>query len=168
LVVDDNPVNVAFMEKILGSAGYWNIRSTHNSGSVTDIYLDFQPDLIILDLMMPQLDGFQVMEQLSAVCEDYLPILVLTGDKDKDTRLKALDAGAKDFVEKPFQVAEGLLRIKNMLEVRILYQEVEEQAQILKLKDIEKSEELENARKLQESILPSEGERSEFRVRLMS
>ena len=119
LIVDDNPTNVLLLERMLGQAGYARVISTTDPTTVSALYAAERFDLILLDLMMPEMDGFQVMEQLrESADDDYLPVLVLTARIDGDARMRALDLGAKDFITKPFQNAEVLLRIRNMLEVR--------------------------------------------------
>lgn len=128
LIVDDQEQNVALLEQMLASRGFTNIASTVDSRKVLDMYLNDTPDLILLDLKMPYLDGFQVMQQLKEVeHQSYLPILVLTANSDPKTRLRALDAGAKDFVGKPFDMIEVMTRIHNMLEVRLMHNELERQ-----------------------------------------
>ena len=122
LIVDDNPTNVLLLERMLGQAGYARVISTTDPTTVSALYAAERFDLILLDLMMPEMDGFQVMEQLrESADDDYLPVLVLTARIDGDARMRALDLGAKDFITKPFQNAEVLLRIRNMLEVRQAY-----------------------------------------------
>jgi len=124
LIVDDNPVNVELLESMLCMSGYKNITCTTDSSQVVNLYHSNTFDLILLDICMPQPDGFEVMQQLSAIVEeDYLPILVLSAQQDTTTKLRALEMGAKDFVVKPFDRVEVLNRISNMLEVRALYNE---------------------------------------------
>lgn len=123
LIVDDQPANVRLLRQMLTGAGYRDIRGVTDSREAFGVFLDFRPDLVLLDLQMPGMDGFAVMEQLqSTVAEDqYLPILVLTGDGGLNARERALGMGAKDFVDKPFHVIEVLLRIRNLLETRFLH-----------------------------------------------
>jgi len=124
LIVDDQPANVELLELMLEIAGYQNVYSTSDPRTVVDLYRQHHFDLILLDIRMPHLDGFQVMEMLEVeVGDDYLPILVLTAQKDRKTRLRALEKGAKDYITKPFDSAEVLTRIDNMLQVRLLYKE---------------------------------------------
>ncbi len=132
LIVDDQPANVDLLEMILDVAGYTNVKSTTDPRQVMALYRAHPFDLILLDIRMPHLDGFQVMKLLAEEIDgDYLPVLVLTAQKDRETRLRALKAGAKDFVTKPFDSAEVLNRIENMLEVRLLYNERLRQNEIL-------------------------------------
>jgi putative two-component system response regulator len=130
LVVDDERVNVILLERILQQAGYTNIRSTTDSAQAAALYDEFEPDLILLDLHMPGLDGFAVMEQLDGRIQDdsFLPILILTADIRPEIKRRALSAGAKDFVTKPFDRTEVLLRIQNLLETRFLYLRFDSQA----------------------------------------
>ncbi len=143
LIVDDKLENVQLLKMMLSYAGYAKVRSTTDSREVLELYRDNDFDLILLDIRMPHLDGFQVMEQLSAnIKDDYLPILVLTAQNDMETRLKALEAGAKDFVTKPFDNVEVLNRISNMLEVRCLHNRLKRQNQRLEAKVRERTLEL--------------------------
>jgi adenylate cyclase len=108
---------------MLRRAGYGNVTSTMDSTKVCELHLVNHYDLILLDLMMPDMDGFQVMENLQEIeAGSYLPVLVVTAQPEQ--KLRALKAGAKDFVSKPFDLAEVLLRVHNMLEVRLLHQEM--------------------------------------------
>lgn len=146
LIVDDRPGNVALLQAVLKESGYQNIHTTTDSREVVDLYKNNDFDLILLDIRMPHVDGLQVMEKLSAEGkDDYLPILILTAEDDMDTRLKALQAGAKDFVTKPFNTAEVLNRISNMLEVRALYNERLRQNEVLEEKVRERTLELEQS-----------------------
>jgi len=120
LIVDDQEANVALLEQTLREAGYGAVSSTRDSTQVCALHRQHHYDLILLDLQMPGLDGFQVMEGLKEIeAGGYLPVLVLTAQPGH--KLRALKAGAKDFVSKPFDLAEVLLRVHNMLEVRLLH-----------------------------------------------
>jgi len=125
LVVDDEPANVRLLERMLGDAGYRQIRGTTDSRQVLALYGEFQPDLILLDLMMPHLDGIEVIRQLQVPEDVFLPVLVLTADATSEAKKRALEAGAKDFLTKPFDRLEVLLRIKNLLDTRNLYLDLE-------------------------------------------
>jgi len=119
LIVDDQAVNVLLLERILKGAGYRCISSTTNPEEVCELHKKNQFDLILLDLQMPRMDGFQVMNCLNEIeTSSYLPVLVITAQPSE--KLSALKAGAKDFISKPFDLAEVLLRVHNMLEVRLL------------------------------------------------
>ena len=132
LIVDDEPGNVLLLEQMMIQEGYGNLHSTSDSTQALGLFTGVQPDLVLLDLNMPRMDGFEVMEQLKeADPESLVPILVLTALKDEDTKLRALRSGAKDFLSKPFDLTEASLRIKNLLEMRLLHQRVRMHNQIL-------------------------------------
>jgi PAS domain S-box-containing protein len=123
LIVDDQLANVLLLEQMLSGAGYTTLTSTRDPQVVCELHRKHRYDLILLDLQMPGLDGFQVMEGLKEIETDgYLPVLVITAQPDH--KLRALKAGAKDFVSKPFDLAEVLLRVRNLLEVRLLHQKL--------------------------------------------
>jgi len=122
LVVDDQEANVLLLERMLRGAGYVSVTSTTDPNQVCDLHRKNRYDLILLDLQMPGMDGFQVMESLKEIeTGGYLPVLVITAQPDH--KLRALKGGAKDFVSKPFDLAEVLVRVHNMLEVRLLHLE---------------------------------------------
>ena len=122
LIVDDQEVNVLLLERMLGAAGYVSITSTMDPGEVCALHFKNSYDLILLDLQMPGMDGFQVMEGLKEIePEGNLPVLVITAQPGH--KLRALQAGAKDFVSKPVELPEVLARVHNMLEVRLLHTE---------------------------------------------
>ena len=145
LVVDDMYPNIALLEGLLDSQDYVNFKSTTDPRKVVEIYKSFQPDLILLDLMMPYLSGYDVMKQLKEFIsdEEYLPILVLTADMSSQAKKKALSKGAKDFLVKPFDFVEVGLRIENLLFARYLFQQQKFQNQILEIKVKERTAELE-------------------------
>jgi len=124
LIVDDQAANVLLLEQMLQSAGYLAVESTSDSRAVCALHRQNKYALILLDLQMPGLDGFQVMENLKVIEKDgYLPVLVITAQPDH--KLRALKAGAEDFISKPFDVTEVLLRVRHLLEVRLLHVEAE-------------------------------------------
>jgi PAS domain S-box-containing protein len=124
LIVDDQEANVRLLERLLGEAGYTNLTSTMDPLQVCGLHRKNDYDLILLDLQLPGMDGFQVMAALQAGAADsYLPVIVLTAQPGH--KLRALKAGAKDFVSKPFDLLEVKTRIHNMLEVRLLYRRLE-------------------------------------------
>jgi PAS domain S-box-containing protein len=132
LIVDDQVSNVSLLEQLLGEAGYTCVASTLQPGDVCELHRINRYDLILLDLQMPGMDGFQVMEALKAGDVDsYLPVIVLTAQPGH--KLRALQAGAKDFISKPFDLVEVKTRIHNMLEVRLLYKRLENYNQVLEL-----------------------------------
>jgi len=119
LIVDDQVANVLLLEKILRGAGYTSISTTQNPHEVYQLHKNNNYDLILLDLHMPILDGFQVMESLREIeTSGYLPVLVITAQPEE--KLRALKSGARDFISKPFNLAEVLVRVQNLLEVRLL------------------------------------------------
>lgn len=148
LIVDDQPANVALLEAILEGAGYTDVLGTTDAREVARLHHEFQPDLILLDLMMPHMDGFTVMSQLAALIPagEYLPILVLTADISADARTRALSAGAKDFLTKPLDHLEVLLRIRNLLETRALHLQLMNQNRMLDERVRARTSELEAAR----------------------
>jgi len=119
LIVDDQAANVLLLERILRTAGYTSITSTNNAQEVYQLHKENNYDLILLDLHMPIMDGFQVMESLREIeTSGYLPVLVITAQHEE--KLRALKSGARDFISKPFNLAEVLVRVQNLLEVRFL------------------------------------------------
>ncbi|MBI3504393.1 MAG: EAL domain-containing protein [Proteobacteria bacterium] len=130
LIVDDSAVNVRLLERMLLTAGYSNVTSTTDSTTVVALYREHRYDLILLDLLMPGTDGFEVMRGLHEIeTEGYLPVLVLTAQPAH--KLRALQAGAKDFISKPFDQIEVLTRIRNMVEVRLLLREAKRYGKLL-------------------------------------
>jgi PAS domain S-box-containing protein len=130
LIVDDQEANVSLLEQLLTETGYTNVASTTNPREVCALHRKYRYDLILLDLQMPGMDGFQVMEGLKTNDADgYLPVLVITAQPGH--KLRALKAGAKDFISKPFDLVEVKTRIHNMLEVRLLYKALENSNKVL-------------------------------------
>lgn len=128
MIVDDSPIDVKLLKVILRQEGFLHLIVTLDSREAADLYRDHAPDLVLLDLVMPHLDGFAVMAQLTAIeSEDYSPILVVTSADGDDIRRQALLTGAQDFVTKPFDHTEVIARIRNMLMVRLLHRRVREQ-----------------------------------------
>jgi len=130
LIADDQESNVTLLEQLLREAGYTSVTSTMNPHEVCALHRRNRYDLILLDLQMPGLDGFQVIEALKTnVADGYLPVLVITAQPGH--KLRALQAGAKDFISKPFDLVEVKTRIHNMLEVRLLYKKLENYSKVL-------------------------------------
>ncbi len=147
LIVDDKKANVLLLEGTLASDGYQAVLSTTNPCDCIDLFISFQPDLILLDLNMPDMDGFEVMERLKClVNSDYLPVLVLTAFHDRTTRLRALQVGARDFISKPFDTREILCRIRNLLEVTLSHRRVRDHNKLLDRQVREKTRELHDTR----------------------
>jgi len=119
LIVDDEPANVALLQEILVESGYTRLESVGDSKRVVSVCQKFEPDLVLLDLMMPPPDGFAILEALRGDREEtFLPVVVLTADTNEETKRRALAAGATDFLCKPFDHTEVILRIANLLETR--------------------------------------------------
>jgi len=133
LIIDDQKANIDLLEDFLKLKGFENIQSITNPLLTVDIYNSFHPDLILLDLMMPQMSGYEVMDLLKPLIPSgvYLPILVLTADISSSARQMALASGASDFITKPFDFIEVFLRIRNLLETRYLHLELEKKNRIL-------------------------------------
>ena len=130
LIVDDQQSNVELLEEILRDTGYTSVASTMDPHAVAALHREHRYDLILLDLKMPGMDGFQVMEALKTIeTESYIPVLVITAEPGH--KLRALQAGAKDFVSKPFDLVEVKTRIHNMLEVRLLHRKLENYSKVL-------------------------------------
>ncbi len=126
LIIDDADANLRLLEELLAREGFTQVISTADSTRAVDLFAAFLPDLVLLDLMMPELDGYAILEQLSRRIPktEYLPILILTADSTIAAKRKALALGAKDFLTKPFDTIEAMLRVWNLLETRLLYAEL--------------------------------------------
>ncbi len=141
LIVDDQEANVRLLEQLLSEAGYTRVASTMNPQEVCALHRKNAYDLILLDLQMPGMDGFQVMDGLrTSKADSYLPVIVLTAQPGH--KLRALQAGAKDFISKPFDLVEVRTRIHNMLEVRLLYRQLENYNKLLEKTVEERTAEL--------------------------
>ncbi|MCK9425703.1 MAG: response regulator [Ignavibacteriaceae bacterium] len=168
LIVDDQQANIDVLTSLLELKEYTNLTTTTDSRLVVTFFHEFKPDLILLDLMMPYLDGFQILEQLKELipASTYLPILVLTADVTPDAKQIALAGGASDFLSKPFDLIEVDLRIKNLLKTRFLHQQLENQNQILEEKVKERTKELEKTNReliiAKEKVDQSDKLKSEF------
>ena len=141
LIVDDQDANVDLLEQVLSETGYRRVTSTTNPQEVCALHRKNRYDLIMLDLQMPVMDGFEVMEDLKTMNADgYLPVLVITAQPSH--KLRALQTGAKDFISKPFDLVEVRTRIHNMLEVRLLYKKLEDYNKVLEAMVQERTAEL--------------------------
>jgi len=147
LIVDDQEPNVDILTGLLEYQGYTHIISTTDSRQVIDLVRAHEPDLILLDLLMPHLTGFEVLQLLreEVTAQNYLPVLVLTADITAETRKLALTNGATDFLTKPFDLIEVGLRIKNLLATRMLHKQLQSQNQLLERKVKERTQELERS-----------------------
>ncbi len=147
LIVDDTKPNVVLLEEMLSGFGYKRIQSVTDSRQAIHMYEVFRPDVLLLDLNMPHVSGFEIMEQLKTIESDsYAPILVLTAQSDTETKRRALEVGAKDFIVKPFDFNETLQRIGNMLEIRLLHKQTKEQNKYLERTVYERTKLLEDTR----------------------
>jgi len=146
LIIDDQEQNIRLLTRILEKDGYEHVRSTTNATEALPLYAEMQPDLVLLDVHMREKDGFQVLEEIVAHNGSrYVPVLMITADTSADVRHRALTLGAKDFVGKPFDSAEVLLRIRNLLETQFLYQRLRDQNLELEHKVAERTRELEQS-----------------------
>ena len=149
LIVDDEPANVTLLEKLLSRSGYSKLRSTSDPHEGLDLVEAFKPDLLLLDLMMPRLDGFGFMEEMKTsswvTSAGYVPVLVLTADATASTRDRALGSGAKDFLTKPFDATEVRLRVGNLLETRALHLGLADANRLLEQRVRERTRALENS-----------------------
>lgn len=147
LIIDDNPHNVDLLQELFVSMGYSSVLCTTEPRDAESLYIAYQPDIVLLDINMPHLDGYQVMEQFRKIEHDsYVPVLVLTALQDEATRIRALKQGAQDFLTKPFDKLEILTRIRNMISVRILHTQVRNQNAILEQKVQERTIRLQETR----------------------
>lgn len=146
LIIDDEAINVALLEEMLAEAGYKQLKSITDSRLALESCYSYAPDLVLLDLMMPHVDGFAILHALrSAGDEVFLPVIVLTADSNEETKRAALRAGATDFLLKPLDHLEVRLRIANLLEMRRLHIQLDTQRAALEEALREKSLELREA-----------------------
>jgi signal transduction histidine kinase len=147
LLVDDEQTNLTLLRLILGRAGYTRVHTLSDARDVLPLAKALNPDLVVLDLRMPTMSGFTVLEGLveQTAPDEFLPILVVTGDASQTARQRALKLGAKDFLTKPFEATEVLLRIQNLLVTRLLHESVRAQNEILEARVKERTEQLERA-----------------------
>ena len=143
LIIDDVFLNLKLIEGILDKSGYTNYESFTNSRLAVERYKEWRPDLVFLDLDMPDPDGFAVLEELREIEENrYAAVVVITDQRDKSMRYRALELGAKDFLNKPYESTEVLLRIRNLIEVRLLHNAIKVNNEELESKVIERTKEL--------------------------
>ncbi len=161
LIVDDNPVNIAIVEKILRQEGYRHIESTCKPVKVSGLYLERSYDLLLLDVHMPVMSGLEVIAKLREDHpNDYLPIVILTADGSEELRTQCLASGAKDFIDKPFDRSEVTLRVRNILETRLLHKALQQQNAELEEKVQERTQQLYEA---QTKVIQCLGKAAEYR-----
>ncbi|HTS86851.1 MAG TPA: HD domain-containing phosphohydrolase [Gemmatimonadales bacterium] len=160
LIVDDDASVVRSLRQILARHGFGQIASTTDPHLAKALFQEFSPDIVVLDLRMPGLDGFAVMEQLTPLVpeESYLPILILTGESSTEIRRRALAAGAHDFLEKPFDVVEVDLRIRHLLQTRLLHLRLANQNQTLEMRVRERTRQRDRAQEEMLQRLAAAGE----------
>jgi putative two-component system response regulator len=142
-VIDDEEMNIEFIKRILSPESGCELASTTDPRDAAALYREFRPDLVLLDIKMPYLDGFRLLELFRAETpRSFVPVVVLTSDVGPETKRQALAAGAKDFLTKPFSPVEVRLRVRNLLETRALHLELEEQNQHLETRVRERTHEL--------------------------
>ncbi len=147
LIVDDEPANLKLLQKLLNTHGYLNTELVDDAREVIAHYQMSRPDLILLDINMPHLDGYQVMEQLKALDDPLMPpIVILTAQHGKSYLLRALSSGARDFVTKPFDVSELLMRVRNLLDAQLAHRMMHDQKEVLEELVAARTEELRSTR----------------------
>ncbi len=162
LIVDDQELNISLLERILNRAQFTRLYSTTDPTEVERLMEEIAPDIVLLDMHMPGMDGLQVLEQIRKRTgeDDYLPVLVLTADMSTEIKQRALEVGANDFLIKPFDRTEVLLRIRNLLSTRQLHKQLRQYNDTLEARVSERTEELEQAKA---EILQLLGRASEYR-----
>ncbi|HEV2121940.1 MAG TPA: HD domain-containing phosphohydrolase [Chloroflexota bacterium] len=161
LIVDDQEVNIELFRAVLGGGGYTDLHWTLDPRQALALFDEVEPDVVLLDLHMPHLDGIEVLRQLQArIGAHFVPVVVLTGDCSAEARQQALSLGAKDFLNKPFSPVEALLRLRNLLETRHLYLQLAQQNKVLEAAVNQRTRELEET---QEEILERLALAAEYR-----
>jgi putative two-component system response regulator len=147
LIIDDQPENVHLLEKTLRTAGYTRLETLTDSRKALSTFTEFEPDIVVTDLRMPHVDGFSLLKQLRSrvPAGSFIPVLVLTADNSRKAKQEALTLGAKDFLTKPIDVSEAILRIYNLLETRWLHVELQKHSENLEQKVRARTEDLEQA-----------------------
>jgi putative two-component system response regulator len=147
LVVDDEPMNVDLLQLILRDAGYANLSMVTDSRRAVSMFADADPDLVLLDLHMPHQDGYEILQSLRYVVpmDAFVPIIVITADITLDARRRALAAGASDFLSKPYDTVEMMLRVENMLRMRFLHRELQAEKASLEQRVKERTRSLKRA-----------------------
>ena len=146
LIVDDNPDLVWILQTLLEREGYSEFASCTDPACAVDTFLAFEPDIVLLDMHMPGRNGLDVMAQIREITREFVPVVMLTGDRSPEVRLRALGSGANDFLTKPFEKTEVHLRIRNLLETRRLHQLLRRENESLEQKVAERTSDLERAK----------------------
>ncbi|CAA9254541.1 MAG: hypothetical protein AVDCRST_MAG77-2369 [uncultured Chloroflexi bacterium] len=149
LIIDDQLTNVRLLEMILRTAGFTAVHGSTDPEQAGLLFVEYAPDLVLLDLHMPRVDGFMVLEQIKHLITpgDFLPVVILSGDATREAKQRALAGGAKDFLTKPFDATEVLLRIRNLLDTRSLHLRLREHNRLLEDKVLERTRDLEQAQR---------------------
>jgi CheY-like chemotaxis protein len=144
LIVDDEEINVQLISSLLAKAGYTDLVSTTDARQAVVLYAEQQPDLVLLDLRMPHRSGFEILADLHRVTpkDSFVPVLVLTADVASEALRRALEAGANDFLTKPFELWEFLLRIRNLLHTRFLHRALQDEKRALEERVDERTRQL--------------------------
>jgi putative two-component system response regulator len=147
LAIDDNPTNLKLLQRLLSSKGYHNLHLLSDSRECVEVYKKLLPDLILLDINMPYMDGFDVMDALfSLESVPMAPIIVISAQHDSESTLKALEKGARDYVTKPFEKNELLVRVRNLLEAHLAHKMLNNQANVLEKMVLLRTKELHDTR----------------------
>lgn len=161
LIIDDEPSNLKLLDKMLGSQGYDNLVLINDPREVISRYKQIRPDLVLLDLNMPHVDGFEVLEQLKQINDPLMPpVIVLTAQNSRDYLLRALNGGARDFIAKPFDRMELFARVNNLLDAHLGHLMLHDQKAVLDGLVLQRTEEL---RRTQLQIVQRLGKASEYR-----
>lgn len=154
LIVDDEKVNVDLLSQVLRAEGFTNLVTTSDSRRAVELFASEKPDIVLLDLHMPEPDGYAVLTEIGKLSGDtYVPVVILTGDATPPAKERALSLGAADFITKPFDLTEVQLRVKNLLRTRVLYLELEDEKSSLELRVDERTIDLKEARRDLEASL---------------
>ncbi len=143
LIVDDEIGSSNMLTRLLSLSGYTELTVVNDARNAVDAFQIYKPDIVLLDILMPWMDGFEVLKALRDVCGDtYLSVIVITGEDDAKNRMKALDLGVNDFIGKPFDAAEIIMRIRNIMQIRRLHDDITEQNRTLEIRVEERTKEL--------------------------
>jgi len=161
LIVDDQQLNISLLQKIMNNAGYQQVTGLTDPRDVIPHYTDNDYDIVLLDIRMPHMNGMEVLEQLNLIPKEaYVPVVILTAQDDKETKLRALELGAKDFLTKPFDQYEVVLRVNNLLETRLMHKQ---QCNINRVLDRKVKERTDELKKTRLEVIRRLGRAAEFR-----